>query len=173
MTGFVVNKGFDPLFEAASFMLRVNKPRPGSTNKESERNLVTFMGEREGMFRGLAWLATQERVLECGILPDDAWIDSIDSHAVRTWWDGIDTRWVAGEWKDVDDNTFHVQLRREWTNELILSDGMREKIEAYRRSLVLDGKLEPTEDDRVWIIEERERLAAVVSPYDAVLNKLS
>lgn len=160
--------------------LRNPKPRVanGSTKKEAELNEAIWRAERAQRFEELARLATSKRIAKMTILFDAdseeerKYIDRAGAWDAQRWLNDIEVRWISGEWKDVEDDAFYTQIHTSFFEQVVNADGWHTRYNAYRRQLILEGKLVPEERDQKWLIEERESLAAVVNPYDAALAKL-
>lgn len=97
-------------------------------------------------------------------------VPGIHSHNAQEWcqtmleiWDNQNDKLTDAEWyKCVEDNF----------KTLVADEKIAEEIESLRRKAILSGRMDPTEDDLVWLSQEREQHLIAVSPYDKALQKL-
>lgn len=156
--------------------IKKDRARPGSTNKEAERNVAVYVAEIEMITQSIAYLGTAERITALAPLmeqvnEDRRWVPMLDTYEVRNWLRSVRERWDNGDFKSVPDDEWLVQMRTEF-KALVFSEGVTTTIQYYRKSLVLAGKMEPTVEDKAWLEDEYQNLALVADPYKAALAKL-
>lgn len=156
--------------------IKRDKPRPGNTAKESERNIAVHRAEIEMIAQGLAYLGTAERITKLTPLmnqvnEDRKWVQMVEQHTVSYWLRTVRERWDNGEFKELSDDEWLRSMQEEYTT-FVFDDAMLDVIFRYRKQLVLAGVIDPDPDDADWLRKEHENLTAVANPYEQALAKL-
>jgi hypothetical protein len=161
------------LTEFISDFLRRRKPSPGANKTDAARNEARWFGWRDMLFDALSAVANERRREIMRDLIGEGYIEAVSGFDVRPWAETLENNWhEEKKWSLVDDETFFAEIAEDFEQNVVLGYGFREQVEGLRRALILDGKITPTEADYEWLTEERDKLAAVTTPYDAAINKI-
>lgn len=155
--------------------IKENKPRPGNTSKESERNLAVHRCVIEDIGRHLSYVGTQERCAILGplfalIQPERQWVPMLEGHEVDAWLRDVRKRWDDKEFVSVSDEDWLTAMRAEFDS-IVQGDGFSKLVQGYRKDGILAGVLDPTPDDIEWLQKDYEIFSATAKPYEFALQK--